>query len=472
MVSRRRFLHLTGSAAVTSLAGCLDSTRTGTPGDDATTTDTTSQDDTTPTTEPTPLADPPVRTPGDVPAWSPTWTMTFDGWRVRGLNRGDGVLYATLTAQGRDGSAVAAVDPAAQSVLWRREMAGRAVGVPADHRPIGREGVGVTRTPDALYAVSGNLRRNEWSAVHALDPATGDHRWSLRRQRELAVAGVLDSLVVVTGLEFFPGVGEVAPTHTTPEEPLTTVVYGVDAADGNVRWTREFAGVRAVDVGAGGVHVAASGRLVGLDRQGQTRFERGTGPVGRLECLTDTMFLLEGPGLRPTSDQSATLHRLTSGGEREWTRDLPVNELLVDPGAERLYLGGDSVYAVGFDGQVAWYADDYGEWLLLDPDRDTLYTRSGLQADAATAYDVAGDARWRFDPSVRNAWPEAATSDSLVVSAITPDDGNDQFLTVYAVDGDGRATAALDIDTVSAALGRDGTVYLADGDAALHALSP
>jgi hypothetical protein len=98
--------------------------------------------------------------------------------------------------------------------------------------------------------------------------------------------------------------------------------------------------------------------------------------------------------------------------------------------------------------------------------------RAETEADSATAYDVGGEERWTFDPPANDAWPEAATRDAVVVSAITADPGDQPFLTVYAVAADGQATAALGKDTVFDAVGLNGTVYLADGVSNLVALDP
>lgn len=463
MVSRRRALRL-AAGSLAAVAGCLgdpQGTPTEAPTDRPSTTPTgtpsASPDDRIPEGD-----DGPTRTPGDVPEWTPEWSLGFDAGTLVGLDAADGLLYATLSSD--DGpSAVAAVDPADRSVRWRTESAGEAVG--GSHA--GRQGIargqwGVTTTDDAVYAVAGPAEERRWSVLHALDRATGERRWSLRRDRRLAVEGVLDGLVVATGLEFFPAPGKTPLPHQTPEEPLSTVVYGVDAADGSVRWTHRTTGVRDVSVSPDGVYVAAGSVLEGLAPDGATRFTYGHGPATRVEATAGRAFYLTG------EDETATLHGVSPAGGTDWTLDLPVHELLLD--GDRLYAGGDAVVRVAADGTVVWRDDDYGQWLLVDPDRDTLYTRSGVRADRASAHAAGGGERWTFDPPSNNAWPEAATSDALVVSAITADDG--PFLTVYAVDAEGRATAALDRETVFDAVGVDGTVYLADGESTLLALVP
>ncbi|WP_049987777.1 outer membrane protein assembly factor BamB family protein [Halobellus rufus] len=468
-VSRRRLLQFgVGAVAGTvAAAGCL-----GRRGGDV---DRLSLAD----DAPPPLSDGPTTTPGDLPEWTPEWTVSFDGWNVLGLDAAsangansqsasggadDDVLYATLSdADGA--SAVEAIDPADRTTLWRREMSGEAVGGShVAYGRIARGGWGVTPTDDALYAVAGAADEREWTALHAFDRTSGDRRWTFERERELAVAGVSEGLVVATGLEFFPPPDVTPTSHQTPEEPLTTVVYGIDAADGSLAWERSFTAVRDVAVSPRGVVVAAADGLVALDREGDDRFALEDVSARWVEIAEGRLFVRSGSG------EGATLSGVAPNGDVDWRLDAPVEELLLD--GDRLYAGGEAVLAVETDGTVAWRDDDYGQWLLLDPDGDTLYTRSGRSADAATAYDVSGAERWTFAPPSNNSWPETATAEAMVATAITGESADEPFKTVYAVDADGEATAALERDTVFDALGLDGTVYLADGRSNLLALSP
>ncbi|WP_049916659.1 outer membrane protein assembly factor BamB family protein [Halogeometricum pallidum] len=463
MVSRRQFLRLGAAALPTiGIAGCLGGpSPLGGPNAPPPT------DSATSTTEAT--GDGPSETLGEVPAWEPDWSLSFDG-DVLGLEADGGDLFTTVSDEGGDSAvaAIAAVDPADESVRWRTAMEGEAVaGSHASARGIARGGWGATLDGDAVYAVAGRADEREWTALHSLDRSTGERRWSLERDRELGVAGVSEGLLVATGLEFFPPADVTPTSHQTPEEPLTTVVYGLDADDGSLRWTREFEAASDVGAGPEGVYVAAGNRFVGLGLDGETRFTLrvGGGPPRRVEVDGDRAFLLTG------EDGDATLSGVAPNGDVDWRLDAPVGELLL--GAERLYAGGDAVLAVDSDGAVDWRDDDYGRWLLLDPDDDTLYTRSGVGADAATAYDASGGGeRWTFSPPSNNAWPEAATAERLVATAITAEDADSPFYTVYSVDADGEATKSLGVDTAFDALGVDGRVYLGDGESNLLALTP
>ncbi|WP_336025461.1 PQQ-binding-like beta-propeller repeat protein [Halobellus salinisoli] len=468
-VSRRRFLRFGAGAVAGTLgtAGCL-----GERGGDAADPTEAAPADASPADDAPPLDDGPTTRPGDLPEWTPDWTVSFDDSNVLGLDvdeataSGDtdaDLLYATLSDD-EGSSAVAAIDPAERSTVWRREMEGEAVGGShAAYGRIARGGWGVTLTDDALYAVAGAADEREWTALHAFDRASGDRRWTFERDRELAVAGVSEGLVVARGLEFFPPPGVTPTSHQTPEEPLATVVYAIDATDGRLAWKREFTAVRDVAVSSRGACVATDDRLAGLDRDGDDRFALDATPATWVEVADDRLFVLSGAG------EGATLSGVAPNGDVDWRLDAPVEELLLD--GDRLYAGGEAVLAVETDGSVVWRDDDYGQWLLLAPDGDALYTRSGVGADAATAYDVSGAERWTFAPPSNDAWPEAATADAMVATAITGETADEPFKTVYAVDGDGEATAARGIDTVFDAIGLDGTAYLADGESNLHALS-
>lgn len=474
MVSRRRFLQT--SACLLSVAGGCLGTNTDDPpsGTERSTTHTQSAAPTTATTA-TGTREPSTSTPtptDDLPEWTPTWSLDFDR-DVLGLDTArsggnvggnDGPLYAVLSDDGGD-AAVAAVDPAAASIRWRTTMAGEAVpGSHAGTLDIARNKWGTTVTDRTVYAVAGRADSREWTRLHALDRATGERRWTVESDRRLSVEGTTDDLVVVSGLEFYPPPGETVNAHDTPDGPLTTVVRGVDRTDGSTRWRREFEGVEDVAVGAGRVAVATDERLVGVALDGSRSFVVERGPAKRVAAGGGRLYYHTG------TRERGTLFGVSPSGAVDWRHDLPLDDLLVV--GDTLYATGGVVARVEADGTVAWRDGSFGTWPLLDPDGDTLYTRSGRQADGATAYDVDGEARWRFTaPPATDGWPEAATADALVASVITAET-TDSFLTVFSVDSEGRAQASLGRDTVFDAVGLGGTVYLADGESSLHALDP
>lgn len=454
MVSRRDALRL-GAAGLTSLVGCAGrptGSPTPTPApvpSDVVTPDPTDRASSDPTDSPTPVP---------LENWESDWALHPDYEHVLGVDVAGGTLYATLSDE-RGPSAVVAVDPSAPAEEWDTELEGEAVGGShAGARAIARDGWGVTVAEDAVYAVAGHADSYEWTALHALDRASGEPRWSVRETRELAVQGVTSDLVVATGLEFF----EPDSTHDTPEEPLTTVVYAIDADGGDVRWTRTFQGVADVGVGPDGVYVAAGRRLVGLGLDGRRRFtDEGHSHPGRaVTAAAGRVYYLIATG----NDRSK-VYGLDPDGDRAWRMELPIHEVLLD--GDRLYAGGESVVALEPDGTVAWRDDSsYGQWLLLGPDGETLFTRAGRGQDRAAAYRTSdGTRRWTYRPpdlSSPNAWPVAATTDTAVVEGITAEGANDPFTTLYGVDRQrGRGTRSVAAEPVFDVESVDGTVVVA-----------
>lgn len=467
MPSRRTLLSLLATG-LSGLAGCASgpsaptttaprSTPTRTlPGTTERPPDTTAEP-TEPATEP----------PGELDDWSFAWERHFDYEHVLALDVADGTLYATLSDEGGP-SAVAAIDPEAPAVVWDATFEGEAVdGSHAGYRPIARDGWGVTVAGDTVYAVTGHADAYDWTAVHAVDRAAGVTRWSFRKPRRFTVHGVQSGLVVASGREFF----EPDTTHDTPEEPLTSIVYGLDAADGSVRWSTSFQGLRDVGVGPDGVHVAAGSRLTGLRLDGTTRFTyEGEGrPVRAVRAAPGRIYYLTEAG----GDRSV-VHGLDPDGDRAWRVELPVDEVLLD--GDRLYAGGDSVVALEADGTVSWRVDDgYGQWLLLGPARETLFTRAGVAQDRAAAYDAAdGSLRWTYRPptlSSPNAWPVAATPETAVVEGITADHASEAFTSLFAVDrSTGTGTRSLGVDPLFDVASVGGTVVVAGSS--LLALEP
>ena len=419
MVPRRIALRLAGAALLPAIAGCSD--RTGTAGEP---TDSPSPSSTaTSTDEP---IDPPSTPLNDLPEWESAWTRSVESRHVLGLDAHEDTVYASLSSEGGP-SAIAALDPADGTELWRTatpgELEGRTYAEPND----GDDRWGVTVTDDRVFAVTGHADEYEWTALRALDRTTGEVDWSLREERSLAVRGVHDGTVYVTSTAFF----EPEHSHDTPEEPLETELFAVDAADGTLRWSYPFAGVGDVAVSPTGVVVAAGTRLTGFAHDGSKRFDVDTGAEGRaVAASADRVFFL-GEG----DEAGRPVHGYTFDGAREWGERRPVREVLLDRDRGVLYAAGDVTLALEPDGSVAWRAPVRGGHpLLLDGPGDTLYTRGG--GTGAEAFGLPdGEHRWSFDPRERYAWPVAATADAAVVEGFV------EGRALYAVDpASGEAT--------------------------------
>ena len=415
MVSRRTAIRLAG-AALLPVAGCT--TRTGGP-DDRTDSPTAMSSggtgrDRRSSTEPETPAE-------DLPEWTPAWTRTVEERHVLGLDAHDGAAYASLSSVGGP-SAVAALDPADGTILWRTPTPGELEGRTYAAWNDGDDQWGVTVADDRVFAVTGRADRTEWTALRALDRATGEAAWRLRRDRSLAVRGVHDGTAYVTSTEFF----DPEHSHDTPEEPLGTRLLAVDAVDGTVRWSREFAGVADVAVATPGVVVAAGTGLTGLAHDGSERFDVDTGTTGTAVAATDdVVFLLGEDGTR-----GRPVRGYAFDGTREWGARRRVRDALLDRERGRLYAAGDVTLALEADGAVAWRrAVDGGRPLLVDGAGEALYTRNG-GATAAAFGLPGGDHRWSVDPPERYAWPVAATAGTAVV------EGFAEGRALYAVGAD------------------------------------
>ena len=463
MPSRRTLLATLGLAA----AGCLDRDTTDQRGGSASQTPTradTSSTTTTGETAPATESEPTGADFDDLPRWEPAWTHQLGDWNPLGVDVVDGTLYLTLSDDD-DGGSVAAFDPARREELWRATLgAGPTTGGTTDSQPIARGKWGVTVTTETVYAVAGRVAGRQWSAVSALDRATGEVRWRHRRERNLSIVGVDDEVVVVAATQFSPPPGTPVTTHAhnTPDEPPSTAVVGL-GLDGEVRWQREFEAVTDATLGPNGVSVATPDELVGLGRDGRQRFRYTVGQ-GTLVVASDDRVFYGTESADAGVGDAGTVHGVGPDGNRRFRRSAPVGEFLVVDGT--LYAADLGIAAVEPDGEVSWRSDRYDQWLCASPGGDRLYSRDGRAADRVTAYTAGGERQWTLAPPTQNAWPEGATTDGVVASAIT---AGETFLTTYLV-RDGRPTAARGVDTLFDVAAVGSRAFLADGTGRLVAV--
>jgi outer membrane protein assembly factor BamB len=262
------------------------------------------------------------------------------------------------------------------------------------------------------------------------------------------LCGFLRDTVVASGQEFF----EPEETHDTPEEPLRTEIYGIESASGDVRWTTAFDGVSTVTVGADRAYVAHGGGLSAIGADGVTRWTVDTAdPITDLQAIGSTIVAAEG----------SELVGYSAIGERSWTVDLAARHLV--PDGERVYAMDENVAAVTVDGTVAWRHRVYGNGPLLAGDR--LYTRTAMRMNAIDAFSLPdGERQFRFQTPSNNGWPLAATADTLVAEAITPDLAD--FTSLFALDAASGQPQAVyrPADTVFTAEGLHARTYVGLGD--------
>jgi len=206
-------------------------------------------------------------------------------------------------------------------------------------------------TDGAVYSVHGRAESSEWTALHALDAPSGDERWSFRRERQLSVHGVNDGTVLATGLEFF----EPEHSHDTPDEPLQTTLYGVDAASGGRAVVGLVRRRQHVTVGTETIAVATADAVTGVGFDGTEQWHTGLAEEARaITAVGDVTVVSLGDDRRDT-----TVLGFDPEGTEQWSRSIPGSSLFTRDG--RAYAFGRTITALEPDGTVAWQGTHGGE---------------------------------------------------------------------------------------------------------------
>jgi outer membrane protein assembly factor BamB len=423
MPSRRTALRTLGVALTAGVAGCLggDDSRTAT---EETTTPPPATDDTTPTTaDDTDDADSPT---------DAAWTTDLDG-RVGELLFHDGTLYA-----GTDAGTLVALDPGDGRVRWRFDAPNQVESLAS--------GTGLLVADGTLYAVSGAFDglHGQENRVHALDPATGEERWTYAPDiayEAFGLHGTADGALLVgsnddalsdegdptialetdTGAERWRvGTGDVSGIEPGPETTVVgtqSVFRGLATTDGSERWSVSVdeLGLLPPRVAGGAAYVAASG-----------------GPLRAVE--------------------------LADGTER-WRLDDPVNSVFVgeDAGstnAHGVFVGGREVRHAGPGGDLRWTADESLLLALLTDDRLLGFGESVVVS--LSPDDGAVD--WRATPGGAYSRPQAV-ADGVVVAA---DGRSPRLFGLDAESGETRWTFDPGVEEVTEPAVGDGSVFVAE----------
>ncbi len=404
MVSRRSVLALLSS----SLAGCLGSEM------------------------PTQSATDPRSTPAGwpPPEWNADWHHDLAAWRVQGLDFVDDRLIITADAQNQK-TVIECFNPTSQTVDWTRELAGD----PATNSVIRREDIvrmwGVSRMGELLLAVTETPDNSE-STLHALNYETGEHEWSIQREKRLLVRGMASGSVYVVGID--TSKKETSHSHgsdTPTPVPLDAELLAVDRKDGLIRWSRRFTGVGDVRADDRGVYVVEMNCVEGFGHNGDRMWTvRGDHRGDAVFPGEEITFFVT----KPRWDRMF-VRGVTSSGEVRWGKQFDADTAVLYEGV--LYVARDSLWAVRADGAISWRSPGNASRLVFEEDGDEMYVRSGKQGDAVgeVALDD-GTRRWRFDPPISNAWPEVVSAGTLVAGGI-----GDIGTSLYHVDTtNGRAT--------------------------------
>lgn len=417
---RRRVLQALG-AGLSVTAGCLDGDSSPTP------TNTETQVTTKPTESPTePETDRLTTDPGG----GFRWAFDLGESAVRPLRSGDSVLTGT-----KEG-VVRALD-ADGRVRWRTELPNAidsgAVGEPfALHQ-------------GHLLVVTGENQGTggEEYVAHALNPETGEERWSYTLGRDWM--GVLGS--VAGGIAVGEGDDAIGPSsdRTALVEP-----------DGTERWVAETGDPNAVADGGGRVYVGAYGAVRG--------FDAGTGEQLWQVETTPSYLGLAGDATRLYAVEevergNVLVARDGETGERRWGREWFATSVYRAAEAG-VVAGGERLVSFAPDGTERWSYPPGGS-AYGPATEELLFTSPGSDLAAVSLTD--GSERWRVDAN--DAFPRAYGGGLLVSEVL----GEGRYLAHDAATGEATWSVTLDAERNPGVAVGSKIVYLVTADGTLLA---
>jgi outer membrane protein assembly factor BamB len=449
MPSRRTALRSLGVAFAGTVAGCLAGDGSGTPTDatDDSPSSTRTDDDTSPSTD--------DDTDGPDPPADATWTTDLDG-RIGELHHYDGTLYA-----GTDASTLVALNAGDGTVRWRFDAPNPVESLAS--------GTGLLVADGTLCAVSGAFDglHGQENRVHALDPATGEERWTYAPDiayEAFGLHGTADGALFVgsnddalsdegdptialetdTGAERWRvGTGDVSGVDPAPETAVVgtqSLFRGLATADGGERWSvsvDEF-GLLPPRVAGETAYVGASGgplRAVALD-DGAERW-RLDGPVNSVLVGGDGGSGGEDAGTNPAGVfvGGREVRHADPDGTVRWTADRSL--LLALLAGDRLLGYGESrvVSLSPDDGSVRWRATPDGEYSRPVAVADGVVVTDDGRSSRLFGLDAdSGKRRWTFDPGVEETTGPVVGDGSVFVAEASELGGESEPGRVFARD--------------------------------------
>ncbi len=436
-VSRRTYLATVLGASTVGLSGCgSDDGGTATTGDERAGTGTRTDrptDTATPTDAPTATRTPtdtPTETPTDTPTATETATPTpdassFASWPAfMGNNEHWG--HHPDASGPHDGA----------SVDWKRSF---------DQDQINATAVLADGT---LYVGAGGAGDSSGS-FHALDPITGETKWS-----KDTAAPVTSAAAVSGGLVY------VGTSHG--------MLYALQPADGSKFWEWDLTSTEAFTapvVAERDVYIGSTGsRVYNFDALDSTqKWNQDTyGAITASPVFADEMIYA------PSADHS--LYAITPGGDVEWKKKLDGSVNGVSYRDRRLYVAteGGTLSQINTRGSVDWERP-LGAGIAATPAVTGDRVFVGTRDSTLYAVDASdGVEHWRFtDPTDGVTAPPAVADGTVYVGSR---DG-----TVYAVDtenGDEEWSfeTGNNIDQ-AAPIVAGGRVYIGSQDGTFYALS-
>jgi outer membrane protein assembly factor BamB len=388
--SRRRLLKLCSVAAVTAVAGCGGTD----PAAETVVTDTaTPTDGTTPTTTTAPDTDTETTNAQVESPVNRAWTVDRLSGSVDRLllpaagpsDEPSGPLYAATEA-----GEVARIGPVDGEHRWTTTVRGEAEATPS-----------LFVGPKSLYAVSETITDDRLANhVQALDPATGEVRWTVDQRAFLRVIGTVGDRVVLAGEHIDDHPEEIGPNRSPRGDGR---VVAVDRATGEERWRVDVPELRGTDVAEHGVyaletrdHETNQLALHAVDPDGTERWTVDTGTINPGSPLATDDLLLAGASEDDATDRGGVGRYDPDDGSLLWTTgQWERGPGTVEQMGDTIFAGGVPLLAIGRDGTERYSVSFFG-----DPHRratpETLYNDGGGQLPALDR--ASGTVRWRYRP--------------------------------------------------------------------------
>jgi len=372
-----------------------------------------------------------------------TWTHDLGGPVGLPPALADGTLYV-----GRKDGRLVALDPNSGDERW---------SVDAGIGFTGFTGASPTVADGRVYVVPGEGAGTAGRGFElvALDAETGDREWSksLDETSFLTFFGVHDGLALVA-------------THDDALANEGERLAAIDHATGDVQWTAEVGDPSGWGVGAGGVYVAsyAGVRAIAL-ADGEPRWQKSDGVAGGFDVTANTVV---------TSVERDTGYRLTgfdpeSGSVRwrgpDWSA---ASHATTDDGV--VYAGGERIGAYSADSGAERWTVRGGGLVAAPPIDGRLFAR--LQSGIHARDPGSGDLLWGTNATLDSP---LALSPSLVSYVASSDDPAvpPTLVARHAADGEPALSVTFDdASSLTTPVLADGTVYAATDTGRVTAFQP
>lgn len=444
---RRTLLAGLGTGLTTGLAGCFSNDGSGSPDSPS---DTPTDGGTPTPTDQTP-ADDQTPTDGETPAGPVRWTASVDGAAGDPVHTGASLRYVDGDGPARDrwlfvpsdGGTLYALDPATGQERWTADL-----GEPV-------RDIVVAADAGLVVAHAGANTLGDDHLVRAFD-AGGNAQWTFPGSAGASPWGPLE-LLAADGDRVF-----VASRDDQPQSSGETC-WALAVADGTAAWTGEVGDPYSAAVTTDAVFVASRRAVDAFARPDGERLWRFT--EEGVEYQFDTLRASGRTAYFATTSgmESGSVRAIASDGSRAWRRDRYTTSVTL---ADDLYLGGGPVTAVDpASGDELWETQGQS-FLSGGPVADGRLFAGG---DGVAAYDTtSGDRLWSWTAEPDIVTADVATADAVYAGTGGGDDAPQVVYARNTADGSGRWTFEADALLSEVALGE--LVYVGAADGTVYAL--